>query len=1409
MDANGSNDGHIIEDVYLRYIKSGYALYACGKTGEAIPGARVDVDLQHVLSTKAVSVTLMTDDNGLIALGTLTDVWQLGARLHSEHGGLVRRGWSLQTEQQSHRGSMNGVVGNPVYVPMHKELDQVSHAEVTLFAKGAGGEMLADHTGNISIDNGYFKLTGLSRGNYRLRLVHPAQEVTIRIADPNQGRCMRALEPSNRPLRITQMELTDEHVRARVDGYDASTRVAVQGFFLATVQGVEDTIGVQTKVASISEHAEVNMQLDPVVLVSERKLADETRYVMDRRQHPSRLGNMLPRPSLLLEQEEIGATVTREEHLSQGSEGEARSLHREKTGYSQEAERNRVGRARNMRATLPVSTLDWCPRRAIAVVNLIPDAEGWVQVGLDQLNLPSGGRVFITAENAVDSSVRSLHVPAANPPDFADLCMRQPLPGDRTFLESRQRITLEAEQDLVLPHEAQFRVYDSLDKVFDLACTLSKDAATLRKFRFLTEWHSLSDADKSAKYSQYQCHEVNVFVYMKDPEFFANVVRPLLACRLDKDVIDCVLLGLDVSRFLEPMRFKKLNAFEKVLLIGSKQQRFTPASMATHLEDLSPGETDQAHLDHLFDTALLASPEAPPTSAHTDMFDGPSVEECMDDESDLSVAAASYGGGMQARSMAMPSAMSAAPMMATMSMAPPGAGGAKMRSRRAAPKKMMAMSRAMPEMMMMAESAVLDDDVEERASMQRRKLYQPPDETKEFGERRYWGVKPGESTTRLVTVNKFWVECARIMSQGSPSEALSGYWMLACEGSVNAALLALALLQVPLRNVVNRQHTQQGLVLRTRSSAIVYAKQIRSAQASTGEILVTHNIFDRANPTTRDARGRTTDRYLTGELKTMTVYGCRVVTTNVSSGSRDCQLLAQIPEGAVPLQRGFKTCSFARTINGYSTDVMEFYFYFPVAGTYKHFGTCASDLSGVVLGAAAANELKVVDELSTLDTDSWLEVARAGSNDQVLSYLQANTLPQDLNRIAWRMQDSDMFHKVIELLQKRGRYEANLWRYGFKHNHQGAMRDFISERIQQFGPCFACKLGQRSFGDCFQHTEFSPLINPRAHQVGGQQQMLNDTVRDKYKELIKVLCYVDKLPDEAVPIVVYHLLLQDRIEDALKLAKSMQARAGSTALRVQYDYMLAYMCFYQDEALAQAKELAAKYKTYPVKRWADLFNQVATSIAELDSTASVGAGDRDPKPAAPAMRVTLNETTVHIEAKDVDTNEVQVDFYVTDIELLFSTSPFMVAGKTTAVDNSCTMVAPNLTDKATLVDNAVDVALPRKLANRNLLIQVTLQGMTELVSYMPASIKCTYRETQGIVQVTSAEDKRLPRVYVKVYAKIKGQTKAQFHKDGYTDIRGCFDYVSVSSSLNKVEELAVLVISKGGASVKTCPVPSH
>jgi hypothetical protein len=69
-------------------------------------------------------------------------------------------------------------------------------------------------------------------------------------------------------------------------------------------------------------------------------------------------------------------------------------------------------------------------------------------------------------------------------------------------------------------------------------------------------------------------------------------------------------------------------------------------------------------------------------------------------------------------------------------------------------------------------------------------------------------------------------------------------------------------------------------------------------------------------------------------------------------------------------------------------------------------------------------------------------------------------------------------------------------------------------------------------------------------------------------------------------------------------------------------------------------------------------------------------------------------------------------------------------------------------------------------------------------------------EGYGQVRVTDPSSGRpLPKVYVKVYARLSGGA-VTFHKDGYTDLRGRFDYASVNGPEGRpVERFAVLVLS--------------
>ena len=72
----------------------------------------------------------------------------------------------------------------------------------------------------------------------------------------------------------------------------------------------------------------------------------------------------------------------------------------------------------------------------------------------------------------------------------------------------------------------------------------------------------------------------------------------------------------------------------------------------------------------------------------------------------------------------------------------------------------------------------------------------------------------------------------------------------------------------------------------------------------------------------------------------------------------------------------------------------------------------------------------------------------------------------------------------------------------------------------------------------------------------------------------------------------------------------------------------------------------------------------------------------------------------------------------------------------------------------------------------------------------------------------TAGGKAVGKVYVKVYAKL-ADGSVKFHKDGYTDLRGRFDYVSVNTPERQaIERFAILVLSEDrGAAIREVAPP--
>ena len=110
-----------------------------------------------------------------------------------------------------------------------------------------------------------------------------------------------------------------------------------------------------------------------------------------------------------------------------------------------------------------------------------------------------------------------------------------------------------------------------------------------------------------------------------------------------------------------------------------------------------------------------------------------------------------------------------------------------------------------------------------------------------------------------------------------------------------------------------------------------------------------------------------------------------------------------------------------------------------------------------------------------------------------------------------------------------------------------------------------------------------------------------------------------------------------------------------------------------------------------------------------------------------------------------------------------------------------------------------------------MLVEITGAGVTQSQAYYANSLAVQVIENYGQVQVRHQTTKQpLAKVYVKVYARMQdGQVK--FYKDGYTDLRGRFDYTSLSTNeLDSVAQFSLLILSdEHGAVVREANPPKR
>jgi len=169
---------------------------------------------------------------------------------------------------------------------------------------------------------------------------------------------------------------------------------------------------------------------------------------------------------------------------------------------------------------------------------------------------------------------------------------------------------------------------------------------------------------------------------------------------------------------------------------------------------------------------------------------------------------------------------------------------------------------------------------------------------------------------------------------------------------------------------------------------------------------------------------------------------------------------------------------------------------------------------------------------------------------------------------------------------------------------------------------------------------------------------------------------------------------------------------------------------------------------------------------------------------------------------------VTISYIPMDVELLFSRTPFAQA---TGGQFAFAKPAWSQVVKLQPGRDKVAIPVPDDLQKRNMLVEVSAAGKTRIATYFATDMDVKFTENYGQVRVADDVDgKPLGKVYVKVYARL-ADGSVKFHKDGYTDLRGRFDYASVNSPERQaIQKFSVLILSEDrGAVIREVAPPQQ
>ena len=607
---------------------------------------------------------------------------------------------------------------------------------------------------------------------------------------------------------------------------------------------------------------------------SNKMLDEEIIYVLQRKGLNEFMGNTLDKPSMLLKRSKLQATVMenlklqKEKDFAQRNAGSAR----QKRLRGRQMSKKKI----NMN-TIDLS-YDFLEKPGKIITGIKFDAEGRAEIPDEQIenfnyvqliaNLD--GEVFLTQtvkESWKEPLKQDLRLEQMKKPGYVYRNIRavRPLKSD-------------SQSEIGNVENTEFWTVSSLSEMMKAQAVLSPGFSSgLKEWEFLAKWNEMKPSDKLKKYDKFYSHELNIFVYFKDREFFDEVVAPFIANKKDKSPVDLFLLGreTEAARYLQTTKTGELNNLEMVLLLALFHGRTEAKAVVTRFKDitaLSYNKPGVPLFKRLFENLLNSKKNADSSKPQSGQVN---VANQLTNLAPRRVLAQTIQRPQMNR---ISNRMDRAP-------------------RRYKPKKHRREARQMMQHERAASIGDFDDDMdglndsvtefhmEEEFQIQNdqfqkagAKVYQPLESTSEYVEKTYYYRESVHFTN-----NAFYAALAEhMMANDGDASGFLNQNFIYCTASMPELIFVLSVSDLPFKAAGLEQTLEKNkLSLQTKGNCFLFVKEISEAEGKPADVdfLVSQRFYDPEDRFYHLEDGSKMEKPVK-EFVQGRIYGCRVVATN-------------------------------------------------------------------------------------------------------------------------------------------------------------------------------------------------------------------------------------------------------------------------------------------------------------------------------------------------------------------------------------------------------------------------------------------------------------------------------------------------------------------------------------------------